>query len=138
MTTTTVSTQRLKRVLTDRRRVMQADVDERVRDGRTNRSNEVRDIVDLCDVGIGEELSFALIQMRADTLQRIDAALARLEAGEYGICVDCAARIAEGRLRALPFAVRCRECEGRSEQARSHRLRASREVSTLSPEVLSA
>ena len=139
MTTTTGRTARLKQALTERRRAMQADVDERMRDGRTNRSNEVRDVVDLCDVGIEEELSFALIQMQAETLMRVDAALARLEAGKYGICVECAARIAEGRLRALPFAVRCTGCEERIEETRLRsRQQASREGSALSPEVLGA
>ena len=100
----------------DRRREMRADVEERMRDGRTDRSNDVRDVVDQCDVGIEEELSFALLQMRTETLARIDAALGRLEAGNYGACFACGAEITESRLRALPFAVRCRACEERHEQ----------------------
>lgn len=103
-------------MLTDRRREMQADVEERMREGRTDRSNDVRDIVDLCDVGIEEELSFALLQMRTEALARVDAALERLEDGKYGACFACGAEIAESRLRALPFAVRCRACEERHEQ----------------------
>ena len=95
---------------------MRADVEERMRDGRTDRSNDVRDVVDQCDVGIEEELSFALLQMRTETLARIDAALGRLEAGKYGACFACGAEITESRLRALPFAVRCRACEERHEQ----------------------
>lgn len=106
----------LKEMLVDRRRKMQLDVEERVRDGRADRTNEVRDMVDLCDVGIEEELSFALLQMRTQTLAQVDAALVRLEAGRYGTCVGCGAEIPEGRLRALPFAVRCRTCEERLEQ----------------------
>ena len=106
----------LRQMLTDRRRRMRADVEERIRDGRTDRSNDVRDIIDICDVGIEEELSFALLQMRTEALARVDAALARLEAGKYGACSACGAEITERRLRALPFAVRCRACEERHEQ----------------------
>ena len=66
----------------------------------------------------------ALIQMRAETLGRIDEALARLEAGDYGHCHSCGEEIAGSRLRALPFAVRCRDCEALDEAER-HRARAA-------------
>ena len=52
-----------------------------------------------------------LLQMSAETLARIDAALRRLDVGQYGFCAECAKEIAERRLRALPFAVRCQACE---------------------------
>jgi RNA polymerase-binding transcription factor DksA len=39
--------------------------------------------------------------------ERLRAALAAIEAGNYGVCVDCGEEIPEGRLRALPDAVRC-------------------------------
>ena len=42
---------------------------------------------------------------------RLRAALAAIEAGTYGVCVDCGAEIPEGRLRALPDAVRCVPCQ---------------------------
>ncbi|PHS25009.1 MAG: molecular chaperone DnaK [Robiginitomaculum sp.] len=47
---------------------------------------------------------------RAQTLRKIDAALARLDAGEYGDCVRCGDEIAKGRLDkdpATPFCVNC-------------------------------
>lgn len=40
----------------------------------------------------------------------IDRALARLDAGEYGICESCGKRIPVGRLRARPMATRCIDC----------------------------
>ena len=43
--------------------------------------------------------------------RRIDDALVRLDAGQYGSCLECAREISERRLRALPFAVRCQACE---------------------------
>jgi DnaK suppressor protein len=54
--------------------------------------------------------------MKAETVSRIDAALRRLEAGVYGDCSQCGSPIAAERLRALPFAVRCRKCESSREQ----------------------
>jgi RNA polymerase-binding protein DksA len=50
-------------------------------------------------------------------LQRIDAALARLEAGTYGTCAECGAPIGAKRLGALPWAVRCADCAAAQEAA---------------------
>ena len=50
-------------------------------------------------------------------LQQIDAAIARLEAGEYGSCADCEQEIDPRRLKALPYALHCAECASRRERA---------------------
>ena len=63
------------------------------------------------EVDIQDDIGFALIQMKAETLNKIDAALRRLGEGTYGDCFECGEEIAEARLRALPFAVRCKDCE---------------------------
>jgi DnaK suppressor protein len=63
------------------------------------------------EVDIQEDIELALIQMKAETLNKINEALARLEDGRYGMCFECGDEIAEARLRALPFAVRCKDCE---------------------------
>lgn len=49
-------------------------------------------------------------------LQQIDAAIARLDAGEYGVCRDCGQEIDPRRLAALPYAVLCTECATRRER----------------------
>jgi DnaK suppressor protein len=50
-------------------------------------------------------------------IQQIDAAIERIEAGEYGICRDCGQEIDPRRLAALPYAVLCTECATRRERA---------------------
>jgi DnaK suppressor protein len=74
----------------------------------------------MSDADVQGDIELAMLQMRAEALSKIDVALYRLDAGEYGSCVDCKGEIAERRLRALPFAVRCQGCEERREQARGH------------------
>jgi DnaK suppressor protein len=49
-------------------------------------------------------------------LAMIDAALARIEAGEYGVCIDCGTDIDPKRLEVLPFALLCTECATRRER----------------------
>jgi len=43
-------------------------------------------------------------------LKRIDAAIARVEAGSYGDCAACGERIADARLEADPATPFCRDC----------------------------
>jgi DnaK suppressor protein len=64
---------------------------------------------------ISEDLDFALIEIQNETLAKIDDALDRLAAGDFGSCVDCGAEIPAARLEAVPFASRCRSCEERRE-----------------------
>jgi DnaK suppressor protein len=106
----------LKLMLEDRRRHMQAEVQGKMRDVRTEgawggKLNEVLDAVESSEADIQGDIELALIQMKAETLNKINDALTRLEQDNYGNCFDCGEEIAEKRLRALPFAVRCKDCE---------------------------
>jgi DnaK suppressor protein len=47
---------------------------------------------------------------------QLNEALARLEAGTYGICQVCGERIAAPRLKALPHATCCVDCQARQER----------------------
>jgi RNA polymerase-binding protein DksA len=44
-------------------------------------------------------------------ITQIDAALERMKTGTYGVCIECEDDIPVARLQALPFALRCIECE---------------------------
>ena len=137
MKKSTKRTADLRRLLTERRRAMQDDVQSRIRSGRHDRTIEVGDTLDNSDGDIQGDLELALLQMRAATLTRIDEALVRLDAGKYGSCFECGNEIAEPRLRALPFAVRCRECEESREKDQRHaRQLDDRRDNSLFPEVV--
>jgi DnaK suppressor protein len=128
----------LRRMLEDRQREIQAEVQGRMRDVRSEgtwggKQNEVFDAVESSEADIQDDIEFALIQMKSETLNKINDALTRLEQGDYGNCFDCGAEIAEKRLRALPFAVRCKDCEEAREVAeqRERQLAARRSTSSL-------
>ncbi|MCT1477427.1 TraR/DksA C4-type zinc finger protein [Microbacterium sp. p3-SID336] len=51
-----------------------------------------------------------LAEAAAAELRQVDDALARLDAGTYGICANCGRPIPVGRLEVRPFAVHCVAC----------------------------
>ena len=118
MTDTATRNTELRQILTRRRLEMRSEMQSRIRDGRADRPQEGRDILEHSEADIQGDIEFALLQMRSEMLIRIDEALARLEAGEYGSCHACGDEISEARLHALPFAVRCQACEEKREQGR--------------------
>jgi DnaK suppressor protein len=112
----------LKQMLEERRREIQAEVQGKMRDVRAEgawggKQSDVYDAVESSEADIQDEIEFALIQMKSETLNKINDALVRLEQGDYGNCFECGEEIAEKRLRALPFAVRCKDCEEAREVA---------------------
>jgi RNA polymerase-binding transcription factor len=128
----------LRRMLEERRREIQAEVQGKMRDVRAEgawgaKQTDVVDAVESSEADIQDEIEFALIQMKSETLNKIVDALARLEQGNYGDCFECGDEIAEKRLRALPFAVRCKDCEETREVAeqRQRQLAARRGGSSL-------
>jgi RNA polymerase-binding transcription factor len=126
----------LKKILEDRRREIMSEVQGKIRDvrteGNTQKLNEVFDAGESSEADIQEDIEFALIQMKAETLQKINEALGRLEEGLYGNCDECGEEISEPRLRALPFAVRCKDCEEAREMAEQRqRLMSQRRPSSL-------
>jgi len=83
---------------------------------------EVRDAEERSVDDFVTEVDFALMQMKSDTLKRIDQAMSRLEQGTYGRCEECDREISANRLTALPFAALCRECQENTEStARAER-----------------
>jgi DnaK suppressor protein len=127
----------LKQMLQGRRRELQAQVQDKMRDvrasGEVNKLTEVFDAGESSENDIQEDIELALIQMKSETLNKVDDALTRLEQGSYGNCFECGDEIAEKRLRALPFAVRCKDCEEARELAeqKERHLNARRPASSL-------
>jgi DnaK suppressor protein len=119
----------LKRILEERRREILNEVQVKMRDvraeGALGETQGVLDAAETSEADIQDDIEFALIQMKSETLHKIEEALARLEEGSYGNCFECGEEISERRLRALPFAVRCKDCE----EARELAERRERQVS---------
>lgn len=110
----------LKDILEGRRRELMAEVRSKmkqVRDENAEESQGVLDDAETSEGDIQDDIEFALIQMKTETLKKIEDALKRLGEGTYGNCFECGDEISQMRLRALPFAVRCKDCEEAREVA---------------------
>ena len=113
----TARKQELHIMLLERHREVADEVVHKLHDIRANGSEKPhktrmsgRD--EAPELDIQEDIELALIEMKANTLQKIVEALGRLDRDAYGVCSDCGGEIAERRLLALPFALRCKDCDG--------------------------
>lgn len=73
------------------------------------------DSVDQASQSIEKELLFELSDNERMTLDQIEAALRKIEKGNYGLCESCQKPISKPRLLALPFARYCISCQSSSE-----------------------
>ena len=81
------------------------------------------DEVDEIQANERREIGFATRELLVERVNRITAALDRLNDGEYGTCVECGEKIAAARLRALPEVQTCVRCQDMLERrGRQHDL----------------
>jgi DnaK suppressor protein len=74
---------------------------------------------DQADVGaktFEREHELAMTQNARDLLARSEQALARIDAGTYGVCETCGQPIGKARLQAFPRATLCVSCKQREER----------------------
>lgn len=57
-----------------------------------------------------QEFALSMVENEEDTLAQIDAALERLETGQYGTCENCEKIIPKTRLNAIPYTAYCVNC----------------------------
>src|SRR5687767_4411057 len=106
----------LNRMLMDR----QTEIRSKLRSLREVLPAEVAQVRDAEEQSMEEfvlGMDFALMEMESETLRKIDEAMRRLGEGTYGACRECDAEISEARLRALPFASLCRDCQEEEEES---------------------
>jgi len=63
------------------------------------------------------DLAVQNLGRNSQRLREIRVALDRIQRGEFGHCAECDAAISEPRLRAVPWARHCRECQERMERS---------------------
>lgn len=96
-------------LLADIRKRMGAALDEDTRLAfEAAQDNPDRSVADLL-----KHVQTAVLGGRSEEIDRIDAALLKLDDGTYGRCEECGCRIPAGRLRVIPHALYCVDCQQR-------------------------
>ncbi len=108
----------LKRALLRERKRLLAEEEEissgSLRAPQSDLSGEVSFDEEYADAGsftFEREKDFSIAQNIKDLVEKIDRALAKIEAGTYGICEACGRPIEKARLKALPYASLCLACK---------------------------
>jgi DnaK suppressor protein len=65
-----------------------------------------------------DEVVADMAARRMRELQAVNRALEDIDAGRYGVCQECGEPIAKARLKAMPFATRCVNCQAAQEGIR--------------------
>jgi DnaK suppressor protein len=80
------------------------------------RAQTAGDMVDAALDTAQDEISSQLAEVESRELARIENALERMRAGQYGVCEGCGCKIPLARLNALPYATYCIECQREAER----------------------
>lgn len=110
---------RLRKALIQRREKIvkdsKAEIKKYISGEKRQLVETVMDDGDLSVVDLSEDISLKQLSTHRETLIKIDAALKKLDEGTYGICEDCGDTISEERLKVIPFAILCRDCQEKKE-----------------------
>ena len=105
------------------------EIQSKLRSRREELPAEVAEVKDPEEQSVHDfvqDVELALMEMKSETLAKIDEAMIRLEQGTYGTCAECGQEIAEARLQAVPFAALCRDCQQREEDIHDEATRSDR------------
>lgn len=114
--------QQIENALRQRRKLMLDEIDEKLRAARDPTGSEHADALiedgDAATADLLSHTSLAESQRDVQELQDIEAALARITDGSFGVCVQCDREIEPARLKVHPTALRCIRCQ--EEYERTH------------------
>jgi len=77
---------------------------------------DIGDILDSVTEERTRELDMILTDREKKKLSQIDDAIERIDDGTYGLCDECSVKIPKGRLKVVPFAKYCVECQEKLER----------------------
>lgn len=84
---------------------------------------ELAGVPDIGDASVADlliDLDNAMVHRDVEEIRQIEAALERIDRGEYGNCIDCGLAIEFERLQVFPSAKRCLPCQGQHEKTHIH------------------
>jgi len=77
---------------------------------------EPGDLIDKSCANFSKESTFSNYRRNRTQMREVEAALERMDMGNFGVCDACGGLIGLKRLQAMPWAKKCIECQEQSEQ----------------------
>jgi DnaK suppressor protein len=75
-----------------------------------------QDPADIASTAYTKDLLFSQSANERGILRLVEEALRRIDAGDYGVCVNCEEEIQDKRLEAVPWARHCIKCQDLQER----------------------
>jgi RNA polymerase-binding protein DksA len=75
-------------------------------------------MADMASDSYDRELSLNIASGEQKIIYEIDEALKRIEEGKYGFCLSCNKKIPSRRLKAVPYAKCCIQCQSKEEKVK--------------------
>src|ERR1700758_895663 len=118
--------EQLKEKLENQRQESTRFLDRLRHESRSLETDGTQDSADQCVVNLSKEFLFEQSSQKRTMLRLIEAALARMAEGSFGICVGCDDQIQPRRLQAVTWTQFCLSCQEELEgEARSQRVGAN-------------
>ena len=108
--------EKYRRLLEEKKNNLSVDL-AKARDAEEETTEEsTQDIADKAVSSYTREFLYSLNDAERSTVQQIDQALARIEDGTYGLCLNCGTPMNEKRLSAIHWSRHCVECQELAEK----------------------
>ncbi|MCI0468708.1 MAG: TraR/DksA family transcriptional regulator [Nitrospirae bacterium] len=111
--------ERLRKLLVQKREDILREAKTEIKKFQSGEKRQLVETVlddgDLSVMDIAEDISLQQLNTHRQVLIKIDEAIRKLAEGTYAVCDDCGDEISEERLKVMPFAVLCRDCQEKKE-----------------------
>lgn len=108
--------EKYRRLLEEKKSLLSAEIAKTRSAEEETTEESTQDIADKAVSSYTREFLYSLTDGERSTLLLIDDALARIDVGTYGLCINCGTLMAEKRLNAVSWAPYCIDCQELSEK----------------------
>ena len=85
------------------------------------RIQQLADPIDMTQEAAERDVAVQILDRGSTLVRRLRSAIDRIEDGSYGICLHCEEEIASKRLKAIPWAELCIDCQERADDSANQR-----------------
>jgi DnaK suppressor protein len=108
--------EKYRRLLLDKKNSLSNELAKTKNAEEETTEESTQDIADKAVSSYTREFLYSLNDTERNTIQQINGALARIEDGSYGFCLNCGNAMNEKRLTAIPWSRHCVDCQELAEK----------------------